>query len=417
MVCGNSVRIYVIDRYDRPAFIEALKQSYNFFICHWGALRLRDTEAPIRRTRWFHVIADECHRAQSRKALQTRALKQLKPTYKTGASGSFASNKPDNAWSVLHWLYPKQFTSFWKFVQTYCEQQEVHNERTGQIFRKIVGVKEEMLPVLHRQMAPFYMRRLKSDVWQDMPPKTYSRIEVDLLPRQQKAYQTMKKHMLSWVGEHEDQELSAPVVIAQLVRLQQFALASPNVTWITKKNRQTGKDEKFMKVVLEEPSSKLDALVEIIEDNENEQHVVFSQSRSMIDITATRLAKKGLRVGKYTGTVPQQERDFNVELFQKGKLDILCATIAAGGESITLTASSTCHFLDRHWSPSRNVQAEDRLHRIGQTQPVQIIDYVAKNTIDLGRLQQISAKLATLKLLLGDKPEPEKYLNIVRAGG
>ena len=63
--------------------------------------------------------------------------------------------------------------------------------------------------------------------------------------------------------------------------------------------------------------------------------------------------------------------------------------------------------LRRAWSPSKNNQAEDRLHRIGQKNAVHVIDIIARNTVDLGRLQKIRTKWEWLKELLGDRKEEE----------
>jgi SNF2 family DNA or RNA helicase len=428
-------RVCRINRYDRDGFVKDLGRNFSHYICHYEALRLRDTKPVLRRQTWFHIIADEVHRAKNRKALQTLALKALRTKYKTGASGTPADNKPQDLWSILNWLWPGKYTSYWRFINTYCLQETMCQEcggrslvdggavvhvkncsMMGRTFKKVVGVRKEAMPQLYAEMQPYYMRRLKSQVQKQLPPKYYTDIVVDLYPRQRKAYDQMRKHMLAWVGEHEDQELSAAVVIAQLVRLQQFALASPAITYVDKQvfNTQTRtlETKKVMKVVLEEPSSKLDALEEVILDNPNESFVVFSQSRSMVDLVYKRLVAK-LPIGRYTGTVPQPIRDQNVELFQRGDLRVLAGTIAAGGESITLTAASTVCFLDRHWSPFKNIQAEDRLHRIGQQYPVQVIDFTARNTVDLGRRQQIAEKLKTLKLLLGDEPDIEAYVDAV----
>jgi SNF2 family DNA or RNA helicase len=164
-----------------------------------------------------------------------------------------------------------------------------------------------------------------------------------------------------------------------------------------------------MVVTLIDPSTKLNELEEIISDNPTKQLVVFSQSRSMVNLLARRLESKKISVGRYTGQIPQKDRDATVEAFQRGDLHIFAGTIAAGGEGITLHASSTCVFLDRHWNPTKNVQAEDRLHRIGQKNAVQIIDIMARNTVDLGRRTRIARKWANIKLLLGDTVDPKKY--------
>jgi SWI/SNF-related matrix-associated actin-dependent regulator 1 of chromatin subfamily A len=69
---------------------------------------------------------------------------------------------------------------------------------------------------------------------------------------------------------------------------------------------------------------------------------------------------------------------------------------------ITLHAASTVIFLDRNWSPALNQQAEDRLHRIGQREAVQVIDIMARDTVDLGRRQMLEQKWDWIRRLLGD---------------
>src|SRR3982751_3799334 len=87
--------IYVIDSKNRTPFERAAGDSNKpgYFLCNWEALRLMPL---LRKTHWFHIIADEVHKAKSRKAQQTQALKALKTDYKTGLSGTPADNKPDD---------------------------------------------------------------------------------------------------------------------------------------------------------------------------------------------------------------------------------------------------------------------------------------------------------------------------------
>lgn len=414
-ICPES-GIYVIDKKDRTPFVQIAKRhKADYVICHYEALRLMPE---LRETTFFHIVADEVHSIKSRKSQQTRAVKALDTHFKTGLSGTPADNKPQDLWSILNWLYPRQFSSYWRFIKEYCIQ-DMDRSRGGTTFRRVVDVNRTTIGNLLTQMEPWYVRRLKENVLPDLPSKYYSTREVELLPSQRKAYNQMRKDMIAWVGEHEDEPLVAPVVIAQLVRLQQFALASPalidsyrttDVHALRGGNRPAG----GQRVVLQEPSSKLDELCNIAEENPQEPLIVFTQSRGMVDLVQARLAKKfGIRVGKYKGAMPQADRDWVVDAFQGGDLDVFAGTIAAGGQSITLTRSSTVIFLDRHWNPSKNKQAEDRAHRIGQENAVQVIDIVAKNTVDLGRLQQIATKWSTLKVILGDTVDPQRYVNLV----
>jgi SWI/SNF-related matrix-associated actin-dependent regulator 1 of chromatin subfamily A len=100
--------------------------------------------------------------------------------------------------------------------------------------------------------------------------------------------------------------------------------------------------------------------------------------------------------------VKQSERGALIDGFQAGEYQIFASTLATGSEGITLTKASTVVFLDRSWKPSTNKQAEDRCHRIGQKNAVQIIDFMAKDTVDMGRKQHIENKLAFIKQMLGE---------------
>jgi SNF2 family DNA or RNA helicase len=390
----------VIDRKNRGPFLNAVKhKKAQYYICHYEALRLMPE---LKQVVWFHIIADECHRIKNWKAQQSRALKSLRTQYKTAASGTPADDKPQDIWSTLNWLYRGKFSSYWTFVNRVCQVVE-ETGRQGKKYKKIVDVNTSALPEFYRAIAPFYMRRLKEDVLKDLPEKFYTQRLVDLLPGQRRIYLDLREEMLAWIGEHEDEPLDTPTVVSQIVRLQQAALGT--LIWI---DTPQGK-----KVKIVEPSAKVNELLDILDDSVG-PWVVFSKSKSAIKMTCERLTKEGLRVAEFTGDTPDAKRDPLKDGFQEGKYDVFAATMATGGEGIQLTRSSTVIFLDREWSPRPNKQAEDRLHRMGQTNAVQVIDIQARNTVDqrvqdtnLRKMVGIRAVTPTttfLRALIQDKP-------------
>jgi SNF2 family DNA or RNA helicase len=393
---GPTIPIWVIDRKKRQALEQDLQRAIRgeipfpcYVIIHYEALRLMPQLKDIK---WFHIMADEVHRVKNRKAQATRALKALDTKYKTGLLGTPADDKPQDFWSVLNWLWPKEFKSYWRFVNECCtfEDEQLMKAKYGRSFKKISGVNPEGASRMLGIIKPYYVRRKKDEVGIDLPPKTYTEVFVDLPPGQRKAYDQMRKDMIAWIGKHQDTPLVAGAVVAQLVRLQQFALASVDFS-------PEGR------VTLVDPSVKLDELEEIIDGNPDEPVVVFSQSRSMSHLAVRRLEARNIVARPYTGSVTQHDRDLYESEFQKGNIQVLCGTIHAGGEGITLHRSSTVVFFDRAWNPTKNRQAEDRVHRIGQIHPVQVIDIIARDTVDLGRKQRIANKWEALSWILGDK--------------
>lgn len=396
------LKTLVIDRKNRTEFVNALKGSeYQVFVCHWQVLRF--IAEALKDVQWFHIIGDEIQNIKNRKAQQTQVFKKLRTTYKTGLSGTWADNRPDDAWSVLNWLWPKKFTSYWGFFN-YHVLQKKHNEGTCMAegcdkfhrrgFTEIVGMHDAQR--IHDIMGDAYVRRTKEAVWKDIPDKTYEDREVELDPKQRRTYDMMEKDMLAWVGEHEDEPVPAPSVIAQLVRLQQFAVAYGRMEVTYKAGVP------YRQLILDEPSSKLDAAMDLIGAT-NAQVVVFGQSKQAINLLAARLVAASVPTGVLTGDTKQADRDHYIEDFQSGRLRVFLSTIKAGGVGITLTAATICIFLDLAWSPSANRQAEDRLHRLGQKNAVYIIRLVARNTIDSARNEKIEMKWGWLKQLLERK--------------
>jgi SNF2 family DNA or RNA helicase len=403
-------RVVLCDPKDRPSFVKALKiGGYDYYVIHYEGSRL--IAAELQKITWFHIILDEVQRIKNKDAKVTKAIKGIRAKRKTALSGTPADDKPYDLWSIINFLWPSYYRSYWKFRGHYCLFTSEVNYQTGQTYQKFAGVQNGK--ALQREMSPWFVRRLKEDVLEDLPDKYYTPIRVELHPKQRKAYEEMKRDMLTWVGENENTALVASVAVAKLIRLQQFALGYmeayevevrkrnlKNTDWIRNKdgNVRLFKETRWR---ISEPSSKLDALMEVIDETDR-QIVVFSQFKSVLTLLSRRLEKVNISHGLYTGDVNPADRNRLVKNFQAGNTRVFAGTIAAGGTGLTLTAASTVAFLDRSWKPTQNFQAEDRLHRIGQPNAVQIIDFIAKNTVDMGRLQTISWKWSMLKEILGD---------------
>ena len=411
--------VIVIDSKNRKLFIkDALDKTLSgYFICNWDAIRLMPE---LQKVQWFHIIGDEIHRAKNRKAQVTTTLKKIPAVYKTGMSGTPADNKPQDLWSIINWLWPKYYTSYWRFTKAYCVM-----ESSDDGYSKFVGVRNA--EHLQEEMAPWFVRRRKEEVLTDLPDKYYTRIWVDLSPPQRKAYDQMRKTMVAWCEEYADElknndPIIAQAVVAQLVRLQQYAdayvvpILDENGDQIIKKkwNSKTEQYDDKPQWGVSDPSSKLDVLMDLIKDRGDEQIVVFSQFKSVISLLEQRLKREKIAYGLLTGDVSQQDRAKAVQDFQQGKLRVFAGTIAAGGVGITLTAASTIVFIDRSWSPAINLQAEDRLHRIGQKDAVEVIDLMARNTVDLGKAQQLAMKWKWIQVLLGDTVDLDRLGQLMK---
>ena len=375
---------------DLPVYTrEVPKKVANWVtVTNWDQLRVNPD---YKKVVWTYVIADEAQNAKNRNAKRTRALWTVPTMYRRALTGTPIVNRPDDLWAILRWLYPERYRSYWQFFNTYVDFET--NPFHG--YREIKGAKN--VKKLQKEIGEFTVRRLKKDVLKELPDKYYERIEVDLNPTQRRVYNQMKQDALAWIGEHEDKPLPAKMVVAKLVRLRQITGATPIDAY---QEYDKNKDTMVWKVTMGEPSAKLDALMDILQSTD-QQVVVFTNFRSAVRLASARMTKAGITHVTLTGTTPDKERTKAIDDFQNGRARVFIGTVKAGGAGITLHAASTVVFLDRSWSPADNVQAEDRLHRIGQKNAVQVIHIEARNTVD----QLVEAKLvwkwSFIKQILG----------------
>jgi SNF2 family DNA or RNA helicase len=412
----------------RAAFAEAIRTGKgDVFLCNYESARILQVQ--LCKLYFNTIVLDECHRIANRKSQTTRAVQQLgkRARHRLALSGTASGDKPENLWTILNWLWPKVFTSYWNFRKRYCLEESETKYVLGKdgvtrevTYKKIVGANPGTLPELHRLISPFYVRHLKRErccpehpngVMEQLPPKTYDKIWVDLNPAQRRVYEQMRKEMVAWVNEHEDTPLVASVVVAQLVRLSQIALATPEVYEIKKPftNPNTGKVHEVTetKVRLTGPSTKLDALYDLIQDHPDKKFVVFSSSKQMCYLAQQYMKEKGVGSFVLSGDTPAGQREGMVKRFVEAspdELQLFVSVIKAGGEGIDglQHATDTAVFLDRDPWTIKNQQAEDRLHREGQKDTVQIIDIMARNTIDVGRRKRDFTKWQAIKQFLGD---------------
>lgn len=387
--------------------LKLLRSDDDVLACvNWAQVRIN---LDLQKIKWTYVIADEAQNMCNRKAQQTKALKRIKALYRRALTGTPVINRPDDLWSILHWLYPKKFSSFWRFFNEFVEWVEEFTAHGS--FKRVIGVKN--VPQLRAILKEIAIRRKKKTVMPELPDKYYTVIKVDLDPKQRKAYDAMKEHALAWVGVGEDEPVPAPVAIAQLSRLRQFCVAHATAYEVKcPKCKGIGKFEgdncprcKGMKVVtqvdLQEPSSKLDAVMEIIQSTE-ESIVIFSEFSQTIDLLEARLGKAKVTYARVTGNVTGANRKRAIEAFQSGEARIFISTIKAGGAGITLTKASTVIFIDRSWSPAANDQAEDRLHRHGQKNAVQVVMIRARKTVDSTVESKLRFKRSIIRKILED---------------
>lgn len=353
------------------------------------------TPAELNGVKWAAVITDEAHKLKDPKAKQTRAawaVAHQQDCYRFALTGTPIANHLGDLWGLLHFVAPEEHPTKTKYLERYTLN--VMNEWSGGL--DVLGINPHLKDEFFEILDPRFLRRPKEVILPQLPPKTYERREVELAPKERKAYVDMEEQQIARL---ENGTIAAPNPLAVLTRLSQFCCAYATLEG----------EEKTLR--LTEPSSKLDALDEVLDEMGNEQVVVAAESRQIIELSEARMEKRGISFASVRGGINELQRDRNVQDFQDGRVRVMFITLGAGGLGLTLTAASTIVFLNRSWSMVNNKQAEDRIHRIGQTaEKVTVLDILAVDTIEDERIERLKGKEASLEEITRDKDTLVAYL-------
>ena len=336
------------------------------------------------------LILDESHRIKTPEAKVTKAIHKLRTYAKRRyiLTGTPVANKPDDLWSQMYFLDDGQalgdtFEGFQK------------NFKAGPGYQRMDELRDKI--------APSTLRRTK-DKSLKLAPKTYTRIRVDLAPKQSQMYETMRKDLELWVRKMSGAEVleQADAILSRMVRLAQLS-SNPALL-----------DADYNEVPAK--VGELDALLKKHLANSERKVIVWTSFVENVRGLA-RQFKKYRPVVIY-GEMDNGSRDKSVRAFKSDReVRLLIANPAAAREGLTLTEANVAIYLDRTFNLVDYLQSQDRIHRISQTKPCEILLLIARNTVDefidfsleqkhrLARFAQSDTDIITSEDLALEKPE------------
>ncbi len=346
---------------------------------------------------WRTVVVDEAHRAKDAKSKQTRAAWALQHgdtvCHRYSCTGTPLANHLGDLWSVMNGCAPEDFPTKSKFVERYALTSW---GQWGGL--EIKGVSPATAEELFSFLDPRFRHIPKDILLPFLPEKTYEDHYVEMPTKQAKAYDQMAENMIT--------QLETGVVVttnplAQYTRMSQFSAAYAEVL-------------EYGTVQLRSPSIKVDTMVDLLNDIDENESVVFAMmSRQLLQLCEDKLTELGISYATIRGGQTDDESDNQVRLFQERKVRVMLLTIQAGGVGITLTAGSHLVFLQRSWSIIDNNQCEDRVHRIGSEQHNRVVihNVFSAGTFEEGRqLEKLAEKGENLQDILRDKDQLIKLL-------
>jgi SWI/SNF-related matrix-associated actin-dependent regulator 1 of chromatin subfamily A len=324
------------------------------------------------------LVVDEIHFTKNSKAQRTKAIKALgkRIPHIIGLSGTPIVNRPIEFFNILKLIDDSVVPSFWDYANRYCNAK--HNG-FGWDFTGSKNTEE-----LHERLVNSCMiRRKKEDVLTELPDKIHTAITMELTNR--KEYSHAERDFISWVKKTKGNEAAGKAMnaeaLAQIEGLKQLTIK--------------GKMKEAVKWIKD--------FIEI-----DGKLIVFATHKSTIQTLMDEF--KDIAV-KIDGSVSQKDRQVAVDRFQTDdKIRLFVGNIKAAGVGITLTAASSVAFLELPVSPGDLTQAEDRAHRIGQKNAVNIYYLLAKGSIEEEIAEMLDRKKKVLDSVLDGKETKKESL-------
>jgi SNF2 family DNA or RNA helicase len=341
------------------------------------------------------LVLDESTRIKNRTALQTKAVMRISlcAGRRYILTGTPITNNPLDLYSQINFL-SKDILKFPSFVAFRNRYAEMGGYSVGGRPVEVVGWKN--LDELRTKISKFSRVVSKEEALPDLPSKLYARIEVPLTKEQEKAYKQMREYAIAEFPGTVDRAM-APIALTKLLRLSQITAGHLTVS--------DGFGQSEIKNFKENP--KVNVVLDLLQ--EHERLVVFGMFIAEIQQLEQALMDADISHGSIYGETPNTEREFIQGQYQAGHLRVVICQVVTGGIGITLTRGHAACFLTNPYSYEARRQAEDRLHRPGQTHNVIYYDIIAtcegERTIDATVLDVLKKKQDLSDRVLGHNLE------------
>ena len=316
------------------------------------------------------IILDEAQRIKNWKTKTAQSIKQLRSPYCLVLTGTPLENKLEELHSIVEFVDKFKLGLLSKFLFDH----QIKDEGG-----KIVGYRE--LNKIGNSISSLCIRRTKKEVLKQLPERIDKTIMVDVTTKQfaihQEHQESVSKLVNKWkrfgfLSEKDRQFL--------LISLNCMRMVSDSTYILDQKTRHDTKIDE-LRILLEE-----------ILQNKEEKVVIFSQWERMTRLIAKELDQMNIGFEYLHGGVPAKDRKDLLSNFRENPESKVFLSTDAGGVGLNLQSASVVINMDCPWNPAVLEQRIGRVHRLGQSKPVTVINYISKGTIEEKMLELIAFK-------------------------
>ncbi|MBQ7179560.1 MAG: DEAD/DEAH box helicase [Victivallales bacterium] len=340
-----SLKTGIMPQFNREAFLKEMGNNC-LVLCSYGVLQ--SEEELFCSKNWHTIILDEAQAVKNYATKRSKSVKKLTADIRIASTGTPVENNLLELWSIFDFLNQGLLGSAQAFDAKFCDN----------------GMPR---PILKRLVSPLIMRRRKSEVLDDLPPKTEITLPITLSDDERAMYELLRRQALEDLANAD--EKSRIAILAHLTKLKRFC-CHPALL-----------ENKLDKAIA---ASKMQRLMELVEDLRaaGNKALVFSQYVDFLHIIKDEFDRRKISYQYLDGSTPLPARAKAVNDFQEGQGDFFLISLKAGGTGLNLTAASYVILADPWWNPAVENQAADRVHRIGQTHPVTLYRLITSDTVE-----------------------------------
>jgi superfamily II DNA or RNA helicase len=316
------------------------------------------------------VIVDEAQRVKNWNTIAARALKRIDSPYAIVLTGTPLENKLEELISIVQFVDQHRLGPTWKLL---------HEHQVKDEGGRVIGYTG--LERIGQTLAPIMIRRRRSEVLRQLPSRLDQNLLVPMTDMQMRYHQenadVVAKIVQRWRRTRflSDKDQRRMTCALQNMRM------SCNSTYLLDQETDHG-------VKADELAA---LLVDLFAEPEAKA-VVFSQWTRTHDIIARRLDAREVGYVSFHGGVPSEKRPELIDRFRDDPACRVFLSTDAGSTGLNLQPASTLVNMDLPWNPAILEQRIARIHRMGQTRPVRVINFVAKGTIEEGMLSVLAFK-------------------------
>lgn len=312
------------------------------------------------------VVLDEAQRIRNWESKTSRAVKKLRSRYAMVLTGTPLENRLEELYSIVQFVDERRFGPAFQFLH---DHRLLDAEGHLKGYRNLEGIREKL--------SPIFLRRTRAEVLGQLPVRTDNIVTVELAPEQKVLYNDQTAALARLMQKGYFTDLDRKRILAILNNLRMIC---DSTFLIDKQTRISPKLDEFQVLVQE-----------LLED-EGHKLVVFSQWETMIQEAATLLSSLRIDHALLRGSLSGKERKSALDRFRERESCRVFLSTDAGGLGLNLQTADTVINLELPWNPAVLEQRIARVHRMGQSRPVRVLNFVTRSTIEERVLEILEKK-------------------------